>query len=211
MWRRSRCRTTVRRYWRNSSRTYPDEHSRRSDQLSCTESIVLVRMKAGLPIFLYLDRPLGRSVIGGPQGDAGSTSRKVVVDDHGGRGTHGGGPFSERGLSKVDRLAAYTVRWISKFFRNLHYRLTLMLYSSQVPRHLWPGPPCARPTLLRHRRCRAIIDLCRYLQHGQEVRLGTCRDHPQDLRSSARCHCEATRPAKADLPQGRGLRTLCQS
>jgi S-adenosylmethionine synthetase len=51
-------------------------------------------------------------VIGGPQGDAGLTGRKIIVDTYGGWGAHGGGAFSGKDFSKVDRSAAYTARWI---------------------------------------------------------------------------------------------------
>lgn len=56
--------------------------------------------------------PSGRFVIGGPQGDAGLTGRKIIVDSYGGWGAHGGGAFSGKDWSKVDRSAAYTARWI---------------------------------------------------------------------------------------------------
>lgn len=57
-------------------------------------------------------QPSGRFVIGGPQGDAGLTGRKIIVDSYGGWGAHGGGAFSGKDFSKVDRSAAYTARWI---------------------------------------------------------------------------------------------------
>jgi hypothetical protein len=59
-------------------------------------------------------QPSGRFVIGGPQGDAGLTGRKIIVDTYGGWGAHGGGAFSGKDFSKVDRSAAYTARWIGK-------------------------------------------------------------------------------------------------
>jgi len=58
--------------------------------------------------------PSGRFVIGGPQGDAGLTGRKIIVDSYGGWGAHGGGAFSGKDPSKVDRSAAYAARWIAK-------------------------------------------------------------------------------------------------
>jgi len=58
--------------------------------------------------------PSGRFVIGGPQGDAGTTGRKIIVDTYGGWGAHGGGAFSGKDPSKVDRSAAYAARWIAK-------------------------------------------------------------------------------------------------
>ncbi|KAL4067722.1 methionine adenosyltransferase [Scleroderma citrinum] len=63
---------------------------------------------------IYHIQPSGRFVIGGPQGDAGLTGRKIIVDTYGGWGAHGGGAFSGKDWSKVDRSAAYTGRWIAK-------------------------------------------------------------------------------------------------
>jgi len=62
----------------------------------------------------YLINPTGRFVVGGPQGDSGLTGRKIIVDTYGGWGRHGGGAFSGKDPSKVDRSAAYMGRWIAK-------------------------------------------------------------------------------------------------
>lgn len=58
--------------------------------------------------------PTGKFVIGGPHGDTGLTGRKIIVDTYGGRGAHGGGAFSGKDSSKVDRSAAYAARHIAK-------------------------------------------------------------------------------------------------
>ncbi|ORX99063.1 S-adenosylmethionine synthase [Basidiobolus meristosporus CBS 931.73] len=63
---------------------------------------------------IYHLQPSGKFIIGGPQGDAGLTGRKIIVDTYGGWGAHGGGAFSGKDWSKVDRSAAYTARWIAK-------------------------------------------------------------------------------------------------
>jgi S-adenosylmethionine synthetase len=62
----------------------------------------------------YLINPTGNFVIGGPQGDSGLTGRKIIVDTYGGTGRHGGGAFSGKDPSKVDRSAAYMGRWVAK-------------------------------------------------------------------------------------------------
>ena len=62
----------------------------------------------------FLINPTGRFVIGGPQGDSGLTGRKIIVDTYGGWGRHGGGAFSGKDPSKVDRSAAYMGRWVAK-------------------------------------------------------------------------------------------------
>ena len=62
----------------------------------------------------YLVNPTGKFVIGGPHGDTGLTGRKIIVDTYGGRGAHGGGAFSGKDPSKVDRSAAYMARYIAK-------------------------------------------------------------------------------------------------
>eukprot|EP00124_Ichthyophonus_hoferi_P000582 Ihof_evm16s22 gene=Ihof_evmTU16s22 len=63
---------------------------------------------------VYHLNPSGRFVIGGPQGDAGVTGRKIIVDTYGGWGAHGGGAFSGKDPTKVDRSAAYAARWVAK-------------------------------------------------------------------------------------------------
>jgi S-adenosylmethionine synthetase len=63
---------------------------------------------------LFLINPTGRFVVGGPQGDTGLTGRKIIVDSYGGMGRHGGGAFSGKDPSKVDRSAAYMGRYVAK-------------------------------------------------------------------------------------------------
>jgi S-adenosylmethionine synthetase len=63
---------------------------------------------------IYWINPSGRFVIGGPQGDAGVTGRKIIVDTYGGWGAHGGGAFSGKDYTKVDRSGAYAARWVAK-------------------------------------------------------------------------------------------------
>ena len=62
----------------------------------------------------YFVNPTGRFVVGGPHGDCGLTGRKIIVDTYGGMGRHGGGAFSGKDPSKVDRSAAYAARWAAK-------------------------------------------------------------------------------------------------
>jgi S-adenosylmethionine synthetase len=62
----------------------------------------------------FLVNPTGRFVVGGPQGDTGLTGRKIIVDSYGGSGRHGGGAFSGKDPTKVDRSAAYMGRWVAK-------------------------------------------------------------------------------------------------
>jgi S-adenosylmethionine synthetase len=82
----------------------------------CIENVV----KKVLPARLltaqteFLINPTGRFVVGGPQGDSGLTGRKIIVDTYGGMGRHGGGAFSGKDPSKVDRSAAYMGRWVAK-------------------------------------------------------------------------------------------------
>ena len=77
-------------------------------------------IKAVVPVELldnktrYFINPTGRFVIGGPQGDSGLTGRKIIVDTYGGYGRHGGGAFSGKDPTKVDRSAAYAARWVAK-------------------------------------------------------------------------------------------------
>ena len=80
------------------------------------EVIKPVLAKAGLESgrTKFLINPTGRFVIGGPHGDAGLTGRKIIVDTYGGMARHGGGAFSGKDPSKVDRSAAYATRWVAK-------------------------------------------------------------------------------------------------
>jgi S-adenosylmethionine synthetase len=87
------------------------------------KDILIPRVKATLPEhvqalfkddFILHVNPTGKFVIGGPHGDTGLTGRKIIVDTYGGRGAHGGGAFSGKDPSKVDRSAAYAARHIAK-------------------------------------------------------------------------------------------------
>ena len=90
--------------------------SHREIERFCIEKVV----KKVLPARLltrtteYLINPTGRFVVGGPQGDTGLTGRKIIVDTYGGMGRHGGGAFSGKDPTKVDRSAAYMGRWVAK-------------------------------------------------------------------------------------------------
>jgi len=77
---------------------------------------VLERFKTSVPFDGYKlhINPTGRFVVGGPMGDAGLTGRKIIVDTYGGMARHGGGAFSGKDPSKVDRSAAYAMRWVAK-------------------------------------------------------------------------------------------------
>ncbi|MFN8841653.1 MAG: methionine adenosyltransferase [Burkholderiales bacterium] len=85
-----------------------------------TEAVIEALVKPVLPQELvkgeirYLINPTGRFVIGGPQGDCGLTGRKIIVDTYGGAAPHGGGAFSGKDPSKVDRSAAYAARYVAK-------------------------------------------------------------------------------------------------
>ncbi|HMO83848.1 MAG TPA: methionine adenosyltransferase [Lacipirellulaceae bacterium] len=82
----------------------------------CIEEIIRKVLPKGLltPKTEYLINPTGRFVVGGPQGDSGLTGRKIIVDTYGGWGRHGGGAFSGKDPSKVDRSAAYMGRYVAK-------------------------------------------------------------------------------------------------
>jgi S-adenosylmethionine synthetase len=75
---------------------------------------ILARFDIDATDFKLLVNPTGKFVVGGPMGDAGLTGRKIIVDTYGGMARHGGGAFSGKDPSKVDRSAAYAMRWVAK-------------------------------------------------------------------------------------------------
>jgi S-adenosylmethionine synthetase len=75
---------------------------------------VLAKFDLDTSDFTMLVNPTGKFVVGGPMGDAGLTGRKIIVDTYGGMARHGGGAFSGKDPSKVDRSAAYAMRWVAK-------------------------------------------------------------------------------------------------
>ncbi len=82
----------------------------------CIDEVIKKVLPANLikPNTEFLINPTGKFIIGGPQGDAGLTGRKIIVDTYGGWARHGGGAFSGKDPSKVDRSAAYFTRWVAK-------------------------------------------------------------------------------------------------
>jgi S-adenosylmethionine synthetase len=95
------------------------QHSPEVSQSQLKEFVIENCIKKVIPTELlkntkYFINPTGRFVIGGPQGDCGLTGRKIIVDTYGGHGAHGGGAFSGKDPSKVDRSAAYLGRYIAK-------------------------------------------------------------------------------------------------
>ena len=96
------------------------QHSPRVSQEQLHEDILNEVIKKVIPAELldentkYYINPTGRFVVGGPQGDTGLTGRKIIVDTYGGYSRHGGGAFSGKDPSKVDRSAAYAARWVAK-------------------------------------------------------------------------------------------------
>jgi S-adenosylmethionine synthetase len=90
----------------------PDDEIERQVIENLVEPIVPERLRS--PDIRYLVNPAGRFTIGGPTGDTGLTGRKIVVDTYGGSCPHGGGAFSGKDPTKVDRSAAYAARWVAK-------------------------------------------------------------------------------------------------
>ncbi|KAG8321399.1 S-adenosylmethionine synthase isoform type-1 [Homalodisca vitripennis] len=96
------------------------QHSEKISLEELREQVMEKVIKTVIPS-KYLDEntivhinPCGAFIVGGPQGDAGLTGRKIIVDTYGGWGAHGGGAFSGKDFTKVDRSAAYAARWVAK-------------------------------------------------------------------------------------------------
>lgn len=96
------------------------QHAPEVDEKTIRQGIIDHVIKPVLPAELVTNEleiyvnPTGRFVVGGPMGDAGLTGRKIIVDTYGGMGRHGGGAFSGKDCTKVDRSAAYAARWVAK-------------------------------------------------------------------------------------------------
>src|SRR5881275_738766 len=97
------------------------QHSDKIDNVELREGVIALVVRPVLADAGFevrdpdiLINPTGRFVVGGPQGDAGLTGRKIIVDTYGGMARHGGGAFSGKDPSKVDRSAAYAARWVAK-------------------------------------------------------------------------------------------------
>lgn len=118
---------------------------------------------------IYHMQPSGRFIIGGPQGDAGVTGRKIIVDTYGGWGAHGGGAFSGKDWSKVDRSAAYAARWVA-----VGHSSVLML---EIDRECKVGAPLLDSVFLCNWRCRASLHPCRHLWDRYKVEFRAARDH----------------------------------
>jgi S-adenosylmethionine synthetase len=96
------------------------QHAPEIGHKELSEAVIEEIVKPVLPAAMikgdirYLINPTGRFVVGGPQGDCGLTGRKIIVDTYGGAAPHGGGAFSGKDPSKVDRSAAYAARYVAK-------------------------------------------------------------------------------------------------
>lgn len=125
-WLRPDCKSQVAVAYENGKPAYIEnvvvstQHAAGVDHKTIKDYIVEKVVKKVLPKKLltkntkFLINPTGNFVVGGPQGDSGLTGRKIIVDSYGGYGRHGGGAFSGKDPSKVDRSAAYMCRWVAK-------------------------------------------------------------------------------------------------
>lgn len=98
------------------STQHAPEISQETLNAAVTEHVIMPVLPADMvdDELRIITNPTGRFVIGGPMGDAGLTGRKIIVDTYGGMGRHGGGAFSGKDCTKVDRSAAYAARWVAK-------------------------------------------------------------------------------------------------
>ena len=139
----------------------------------------------------YYINPTGRFVVGGPQGDCGLTGRKIIVDTYGGVGSHGGGAFSGKDPTKVDRSASYMARHVAK-------NVVAAGLASKV----------RAADRVRDRRRRPRLDHGRHDGDGDRRRGTPGGSHPRGLPADPARDHRLPRPAPADLPQDGGLRAL---
>ena len=139
----------------------------------------------------FLVNPTGRFVIGGPMGDCGLTGRKIIVDTYGGMARHGGGAFSGKDPSKVDRSAAYAARWVAK---NIVAAGLADRAEVQVAYAIGVAHPVS-----------VMVETFGTEKIGRGQILALVDEH-FDLRPGA--FREELQPAPPDLPEDRGLRAL---
>ena len=165
------------------------------DQLS--KDVIAKIIKPTLPANLLDDdtvyhvNPTGRFVVGGPMGDAGLTGRKIIVDTYGGMGRHGGGAFSGKDPSKVDRSAAYAARWVAK-------NLVAAKVARRCEVQLAYAIGVAEPDL----------DSGRDVRHGRVGPREARETGSQALRPHAEGDQRRARSAPADLPRDHLPRSL---
>ena len=171
------------------------QHHPEIEHKPLTEAVIEEIIKPVLPKEMigkkinYLINPTGRFVVGGPQGDCGLTGRKIIVDTYGGAAPHGGGAFSGKDPSKVDRSAAYAARYVAKNIVAVG-----------------PRDQGAGAGVLRHRRREADQHHGHDLRHRQGLRREARGAGREALRPAPEGHRADARPAAPDLPEDRGLR-----
>lgn len=172
------------------------QHAPEMELAQLREAVIEEIIKPTLPAELikgdikFLVNPTGRFVIGGPQGDCGLTGRKIIVDTYGGAAPHGGGAFSGKDPSKVDRSAAYAGRYVAK-------NIVAAGLASR-----------ADPGVVRNRRGTAHVRDGQHVRHGPRV---GCDDHASGsgtLRPASEGHRPDARPAAPDLRKDGSLRPL---
>ena len=139
----------------------------------------------------FLVNPTGNFVIGGPDGDCGLTGRKIIVDTYGGYAPHGGGAFSGKDPTKVDRSAAYAARYLAK-----------NMVAAGLAEQLH------HPDRLRDRRRRSDVDLCRHARHRQGRRGEAAKDAAGTVPAAPDQHSPHAQAHAADLSPHLRLRSF---
>lgn len=202
-WLRPDCKSQVAVAYENGKPAYIEnvvvstQHSAGVDHKTIKNYIVEKVVKKVLPKKLltkntkFLVNPTGNFVVGGPQGDSGLTGRKIIVDSYGGYGRHGGGAFSGKDPSKVDRSAAYMCRWVAK---NIVAAKLADKCEIQVAYAIGYPQPLS-----------IAIDT---FGTGQSPRRENRKGRPQGVQLQTRRHRKAARFAPPDLQEDDELRAL---
>ena len=182
-------------------RCRPSSCAPRSSEL-VIRPVLDTRRARHVPTLAVLINPTGRFEIGGPQGDAGLTGRKIIIDTYGGASRHGGGAFSGKDPSKVDRSAAYAMRWVAKNAVAAGLADRLEVQVAYAIGKAAPGRAVRRD--VRHRRTCPTSAIIGAIREVFDLRPGGDHPRPRPAAPDLRADGDATATSAASCPTSPG-------